>query len=202
MLSVYAAILVFHKCKHFKEIRQLLDFPSTIHMDCNPRVGGWDFTDKKSFNDYRERELFMVVKLHTGNWKPATVDPPLVSDSQKREAVHMALEMSRQVSDWETFFREVVGVDGLLSRLFPSRAERAAFEQTPEYVEIQHIMARLRGKRGRRIPTERETTRVITVRLPESLHASLMAEASTVGTSMNKLCISKLLQIVEDDLMP
>ena len=137
-----------------------------------------------------------------GSWKPITVDPPLVSERQKREAVHMALEMSRQVPDWETFFREVMGVDGLLSRLFPSRDQRDAFDETPEYAQIQHIMARLRGRRGRRIPTDRETTKVITVRLPESLHASLIAEASKCGTSMNKLCISKLLQIVEEDLIP
>jgi predicted HicB family RNase H-like nuclease len=114
----------------------------------------------------------------------------------------MALEMARQVPDWETFFREVMGVEGLLARLFPIREQRSAFEETPEYVEIQHIMARLRGRRGRRIPLDRETTKVITVRLPESLHASLIAEASSVGTSMNKLCISKLLQIVEEDLIP
>ena len=137
-----------------------------------------------------------------GSWKPITADPPLVSDRQRREAVHMALEMARQVPDWETFFREVMGVEGLLARLFPNREELGAFEETPEYVEIQHIMARLRGRRGRRIPIDRETTKVITVRLPESLHASLIAEASASGTSMNKLCISKLLQIVEEDLIP
>lgn len=144
----------------------------------------------------------MSDRPQLGNWKPITVDPPLVSDRQKREAVHMALEMSRQVPDWETFFREVMGVDGLLSRLFPSREQRNTFDESPEYAKIQHIMARLRGRRGRRIPIDRETTKVITVRLPESLHASLMAEASASGTSMNKLCISKLLQIVEESLIP
>ena len=144
----------------------------------------------------------MSDKLQPSSWKPITVEPPLVSDRQKREAVHMALELARQLPDWETFFREVMGVDGLLSRLFSSREQRNAFEETPEYVEIQHIMARLRGRRGRRIPIDRETTKVITVRLPESLHASLMAEASSCGTSMNKLCISKLLQIVEESLIP
>jgi predicted HicB family RNase H-like nuclease len=43
---------------------------------------------------------------------------------------------------------------------------------------------------------------VITVRLPKSLHESLRAEAHDRRTSMNKLCISKLLQVVDGDLVP
>ena len=42
-------------------------------------------------------------------------------------------------------------------------------------------------------------TRVITVRLPESLHEALKAEAVDHKTSMNKLCISKLLQALIDE---
>jgi hypothetical protein len=48
----------------------------------------------------------------------------------------------------------------------------------------------------------REPTRVITVRLPKSLHESLRAEAHDRRTSMNKLCISKLLQVVDEELVP
>jgi predicted HicB family RNase H-like nuclease len=43
---------------------------------------------------------------------------------------------------------------------------------------------------------------VITVRLPKSLHESLRAEAHDRRTSMNKLCISKLLQVIDDELVP
>jgi hypothetical protein len=43
---------------------------------------------------------------------------------------------------------------------------------------------------------------VITVRLPKSLHESLRAEAHDRHTSMNKLCISKLLQVVDGELVP
>ena len=44
-----------------------------------------------------------------------------------------------------------------------------------------------------------QRTRVITLRLPESLHESLKAEAADHNTSMNKLCISKLLQVLIED---
>jgi hypothetical protein len=43
---------------------------------------------------------------------------------------------------------------------------------------------------------------VITVRLPKSLHEALRHEAHNHKTSMNKLCISKLLQVIADDLVP
>ena len=40
---------------------------------------------------------------------------------------------------------------------------------------------------------------MITVRLPESLHESLKAEAADHNTSMNKLCITKLLMALIDE---
>ncbi len=47
-----------------------------------------------------------------------------------------------------------------------------------------------------------EPTRVITVRLPKSLHEALRVEAHEHRTSMNKLCISKLLQIIDGQQVP
>ena len=67
--------------------------------------------------------------------------------------------------------------------------------------EIQQMVAKLR-ERSSEPQDSREPTRVITVRLPKSLHESLRAEAHDRKTSMNKLCISKLLQIVDETLVP
>lgn len=44
---------------------------------------------------------------------------------------------------------------------------------------------------------DNEPTRVVTIRLPKSLHESLKAEAYDHHTSINKLCIAKLLQVVD-----
>ncbi len=41
-------------------------------------------------------------------------------------------------------------------------------------------------------PTLREPIRVITPRIPKSLHESLKAEAHERGVSLNRLCIAKL----------
>ena len=43
---------------------------------------------------------------------------------------------------------------------------------------------------------------MITVRLPKSLHEALRAEAHEHRTSMNKLCISKLLQFIDNEKVP
>ena len=50
--------------------------------------------------------------------------------------------------------------------------------------------------------SDQEPTRVITVRMPKSLHESLRVEAHERHTSMNKLCISKLLQMIDTQLVP
>lgn len=130
----------------------------------------------------------------------APMSAPISSD-RGQEAYRVAGEMFRQEPDWVTFFREVLGVDGVVRRLFPSTDDMAAFEATKEYAEIQQMLARLRDKND--ISSEGiEPTRVITVRMPKSLHESLRAEAHQRKTSMNKLCISKLLQMIDDELVP
>jgi predicted HicB family RNase H-like nuclease len=123
-----------------------------------------------------------------------------ISAKQRRQAVQKALAMSWETNDWEDFFREIMSMQGLIHQMFPSTAQRREFETTPEYVEIQHMMAEMRGRRKKR-RQNREKTRMITVRLPESLHASLQHEAEQLNTSMNKLCISKLLQIIDKQLV-
>jgi hypothetical protein len=77
----------------------------------------------------------------------------------------------------------------------------AAFERSPEYREILQMFTALRKKKtvaGQ--PKEEE--RVITVRLPKSMHDLLKREANEKSTTVNKLCISKLLQSIDQDLIP
>jgi predicted HicB family RNase H-like nuclease len=121
--------------------------------------------------------------------------------TKEQDVVRLANEMFEQGPDWVTFFREVLGLDGIVRKAFYTPEELANFEQTCEYDEIQKMLANLRA-RGDHFGDSREPTRVITVRLPKSLHESLRAEAHERHTSMNKLCISKLLQMVETELVP
>ena len=122
-------------------------------------------------------------------------------ETRSIQVLRIASELFRQGPDWVTFFREVLGVDGVVRKVFTNQDELTKFEQTPEYADIQQMIAKLRERNGD--PADgREPTRVITVRLPKSLHESLRTEAHERKTSMNKLCISKLLQMVNDQLIP
>lgn len=125
---------------------------------------------------------------------PAAENP--AAENRKDAADRIATEVFRRDPDWVTFFREVLGVDGLVRKLFASPAELAAFEQTQEYAHIQQMLGNLRARGA--LAAEREPTRVITVRIPKSLHASLRVEAHDRQTSMNQLCISKLLHVLDE----
>ena len=128
------------------------------------------------------------------------VATPVAHEDRKHTAQRIANEMFHQQPDWITFFREVLGVDGLLRKLFSTPEELATFEKTPEYAEIQLLLARLRERTGA-AADGKEPTRVITVRLPKSLHEALKTEAHDRKTSMNQLCISKLLQVIDAELV-
>jgi predicted HicB family RNase H-like nuclease len=118
-----------------------------------------------------------------------------------QDVFHRAQSLFEKDPDWVTFFREVLGVEGVVRRAFPSLEELTAFERSSEYDQIQNWIVKLREKRSAS-DTESEPTRVITVRLPRSLHEYLKIEAHDLHTSMNKLCISKLLQVIDEDKIP
>jgi predicted HicB family RNase H-like nuclease len=123
-------------------------------------------------------------------------------NEQRQDVFRIADEIYRQRPSWVTFFREVLGVDGIVRQVYSSPDQISQFEQTSEYQKIQQMLAKLRENDADLPGGPREPTRVITVRLPKSLHESLRAEAHDRHTSMNKLCISKLLQVVDDELVP
>lgn len=125
-----------------------------------------------------------------------TQSPPVY-----QELLQTAEQLFRKDPDWVTFFREVLGIDGCVRQAFPNFDDLAAFERSEEFDLIQKMVVKLREKK----PTaegDTEPTRVITVRLPKSMHEYLRTEAHDLRTSMNKLCISKLLQVIEQDKIP
>lgn len=126
----------------------------------------------------------------------------LTQTSEKcQEVLRVAEKLFEADPDWVTFFREVLGIDGVVRKTYPTFEELTAFEKTEEFDRIQKMVVRLREKKNAS-DTESEPTRVITVRLPSSMHEYLKSEAHDLHTSMNKLCISKLLQVIEQDLIP
>jgi predicted HicB family RNase H-like nuclease len=125
-----------------------------------------------------------------------------VEDQVVLERIYrVAYDRYCQNPDWVSFFRDILGLSGLVRQCFVTRESMAAFERTDTYAEIQQMLTRLR-ERSADAPPLQEATKVITVRLPKSLHDALRAEAHDHHTSMNKLCISKLLQFIDTGLVP
>ena len=118
------------------------------------------------------------------------------------EIQRIAQDLYAKGPDWVTFYREIFGLNGIVRHTFPTRELLNDFEQSDAYREIQHMLTRLREKGPHDIDLDEEPTRVITVRIPKSLHEALRVEAHDHRTSMNKLCISKLLQFVDNQLVP
>lgn len=139
--------------------------------------------------------------------------------SEKQEEVYqIAYELfSRDPKpDWVTFFREILGVDGVIRQIYPTPQSLADFERRDTYTEILQMLTRLRERpvvcvvsdrnktegKDRDEDDPREPIRVITVRLPDSLYEAIRIEAHEHHTSVNQLCISKLLQFIENELIP
>lgn len=114
------------------------------------------------------------------------------------QALEVAEKVFQQSQNWVGFYREVLGEQGILRKLYPTGEQWAAFCTTSEYREIQRMLRELM-RRGRKSEKSGEPTRVITVRLPKSLHESLRLEAFATETSINQLCIAKLMQALEMD---
>jgi len=112
-----------------------------------------------------------------------------------------AIDLYRQDPDWVTFYRQILGLRGIVRRHYPTREDLAEFEQTEVYREILRMVADLR-KRNPMPEATAEPIRVVTIRLPKSLHDAIRLEAHEHRTSMNRLCISKLLQLVDAEMVP
>jgi len=148
-------------------------------------------------------DLFQQPTTQTNPMQSASDETAQGSQSpdRQREVYQVACERFRQNPDWVTFFREFLGVEGVVRKTFQHPQDLNAFEQGDTYTEIQQMVAKLR-ERSKNQTESNEPTRVITVRLPKSLHESLRAEAHERRTSMNQLCISKLLQVIDNKLVP
>jgi len=132
------------------------------------------------------------------------VENGVESDGEVGQRVYQTahrLFSSSPAPDWVTFFRKILGINGVVRRTYPTPKALAEFERSETHCEILEMLTRLRERTpGPEEP--QEPTRVITVRLPRSLHEALRTEADEHHTSMNKLCISKLLQFIENGLIP
>lgn len=134
----------------------------------------------------------------TRDRKSADVSAQVTPAAQGATAVLQVAERLHAMNpEWVVFFREVLGVDGIVRRTFKDPDALVRFECSPQYARLREMLDDLRARQQDR-PAERETQRVITVRMPRSLHETLKAEAGEMNISINTLCISKLLRMIDE----
>jgi hypothetical protein len=113
--------------------------------------------------------------------------------AKAKELLAFAEHRSERAADWLELHFALFGVGGKASELFTTRAERTALSRTPEYKRILALMDRLPRPASKGLNELISSANgAISVRLPRSVHAALLAEAKAEGVSLNQLCLSKL----------
>ena len=107
--------------------------------------------------------------------------------------VESAREIASCVDTWADFSNALFDpTSGLLTKAYPTRAEREAFLKTKGYQAIRGLLeAAMEGTGLVAGATPRKSGRFV-VRLPKSLHAALEREAAAEGVSLNQLVVAKL----------
>lgn len=114
--------------------------------------------------------------------------------AKARQVLEFAESKAKEVPDWLELHFALFGVEGKATELFPTEAERSAFLRTAEYKRINALMITLpRPKKNEMKELVSNANGAISVRLPRSVHAALLAEAKAEGVSLNQLCVAKLI---------
>jgi hypothetical protein len=123
--------------------------------------------------------------------KKLNVSPRIVAKA--RQVLEFAESRAREAADWMELSNSLFAPDGKATEAFSTPAERTAFCKTAEYKQILALMNRLPSPPVKEvIDLTASANGAISVRLPRSIHAALLAEAKEEGVSLNQLCVSKL----------
>jgi hypothetical protein len=118
-----------------------------------------------------------------------------MSKRNVKQNLQTLLRMARQLADtpgltWVDANNAIYAPGGPFLRLFPTKADQAAFDKSAERTQIDALIDSLPEPPVR---TEgREYSGKFNVRIPKTLHAALATEAVAEGVSLNQLVLAKL----------
>jgi hypothetical protein len=112
-----------------------------------------------------------------------------------QKGVQELLTLARKLAEtpgltWVEANNAIYGPGGPFVRLFPTKADRAAFADAKERRQIDELIDSLPDPPVG--PQQREYSGKFNVRIPKSLHAALVSEAEAEGVSLNQLVLAKL----------
>ena len=124
--------------------------------------------------------------------KKATVVSPRIR-AKARQVLAFAEQRAAEAASWLDLSNALFGLGGKATEAFPTERERTAFCKTEEYKRVLALMDRLPAPPVKEfVELAASANGAISVRLPRSVHAALLAEAKAEGVSLNQLCLSKL----------
>lgn len=111
-----------------------------------------------------------------------------------KQVLKQAEELARSVETWADLSNALFDpVNGLITRAYPTRAEREEFLKTEQYQKIRALLRQAMTVHGLvEGATPAKKSGRFVVRLPQSLHAALEQEAEREGVSLNQLVVAKL----------
>jgi hypothetical protein len=123
--------------------------------------------------------------------KTIKISPKIAAKA--RQVLAFAEQRATRDADWIELSNALFGLGGKATELFPSETERTAFCRTKEYKRILGLMDSMPKPRSKGfVDLVASANGAISVRLPRSVHAALLAEAKAEGVSLNQLCVAKL----------
>ena len=129
------------------------------------------------------------------------LEPAAGYESRCAQAFDIANDLFGNAPTWTCFYRELMGSAGIIKTLFSDTEEFSQFLRSDQYHQIQLMLTALRS---RDLPESdpKDPQRMITVRLPKSLHKAMCDEAKALNISVNRLCISRMLQLLDPKMIP
>jgi hypothetical protein len=123
--------------------------------------------------------------------KNKRVSPRIVAKA--RQVLEFAEQRAARAADWIELSNALFGLGGKATELFPTESERTAFSRTEEYKRLLTLLDRVPQPQVKGfVEMIASANGAISVRLPRSVHAALLAEAKAEGVSLNQLCVAKL----------
>lgn len=161
-----------------------------------------DTTDAPPVNEAAAK-LALELNLFTevANQLRSNLVPEKNFKQRCEQAFDIANDLFGNAPTWVCFYRELLASGGMLYMLFPDQSDYAAFQGSDQHQQIQGMLTALRS---RDLPENdpNDPQRMITVRLPKSLHEAMCDEAKLLNISVNKLCISRMLQMLDPAMIP
>jgi hypothetical protein len=123
--------------------------------------------------------------------KKPKVSPRIAAKARK--VLEFAQQRAAKAADWIELSNALFGLGGKATELFPTESERTAFCRTEEHKRIHALMDTLPQPQVKGfVDMVASANGAISVRLPRTVHAALLAEAKAEGVSLNQLCVAKL----------